>query len=214
MLIFPMAKSLQTGWDIQRLHGSTAPAFLDVPALPRPSQPLCFAPLLQEHCGGHSLGLYEKGLFVQPVHEKIQSTSEESYFSGAVPKGERIWRRNKNNAFVHTPTKKKITPWIMFLVSHTFLQTGKGGMLWRHISERLRKEADEANRAQVFTTPGSVTAWHYQNSSVPSAGRLPLPLQLCSGLGKKLHTAGGWVTSTLLKQFQDMFPLKLAFSLP
>lgn len=55
----------------------------------------------------------------------------------------------------------------------------------------LRKEADEANRAQVFTTPGSVAAWHYQNSSVPSAGRLPLPLQLYSGLGENLYTAGG-----------------------
>lgn len=55
----------------------------------------------------------------------------------------------------------------------------------------LRKEADEANRAQVFTTPGSVAAWRYQNSSVPSAGRLPLPLQLYSGLGENLYTAGG-----------------------
>lgn len=83
----------------------------------------------------------------------------------------------------------------MFSVSHTFLQTGKGGMFRRHISEVLRKEADEANRAQAFTTPGSVAAWCYQNSSVPSAGRLPLPLY--SGLGEKLHTAGGSVTSDL-----------------
>lgn len=79
----------------------------------------------------------------------------------------------------------------MFPVSHAFLQTGKGGMFRRHISERLRKEADEASRARVFTAPGSVAAWCYQNSSVPSAGRAPLPLRLYSGLGEELHTAGG-----------------------
>lgn len=49
----------------------------------------------------------------------------------------------------------------------------------------------------MFTTPGSVAAWRYQNSSVPSAGRVPLPLQLYSGLGLELHTAGGSVTSDL-----------------
>lgn len=99
----------------------------------------------------------------------------------------------------------------MFPVSYAFLQTGKGGILWRHISERLRKEADKANRAQVFTTPGSVTAWRYQNSSVPSAGRLPLPLPLYSGLGEKLPTAGGWVTSHLAEAVSGCLAPKAGF---
>lgn len=92
---------------------------------------------------------------------------------------------------------KKKNPWIMFSVFRVLLQTGKRGMFWRHISQMLRKEAEEGKRAQVFTTPGPVAALHYQNSSQPSAGRLPLPLRLYSDLGEKLHTAGGWTTPDL-----------------
>lgn len=60
-----------------------------------------------------------------------------------------------------------------------------------------------------LTTPGSVTAWHYQNSSVPSAGRLPL--QLYSGLGEELHAAGSWMTSDLAEAVSGCFAPKAGF---
>jgi len=55
----------------------------------------------------------------------------------------------------------------------------------------LKGMAEEGIRVQVFTPPGPVAALCYQNSSLPSAGRLPLPLRLYSSdPGEKLCAAG------------------------
>lgn len=93
----------------------------------------------------------------------------------------------------------------MSTVSPGFLQTRKGRMFWRYIFEMLTKKAEwggvgwggGGQRAPVFTSPEPIAAFYYQNNSIPSAGRLPLPGQLYSDAGENLHSAEGWMMPDL-----------------
>lgn len=105
----------------------------------------------------------------------------------------------------------------MFSGSYAFLHSRKRGMVWKHISEMLIKEAEEGKRAQTFTSPGSAVASHYQNSSLPSAGRLPLPLTVFRPGRKAPHHRKLNDTSPCCghhgEYIGDVLPLELAFSL-
>lgn len=203
---FTSLTSAPTWHELQWLRQAVTLPCLDGPALSHPN-PACSAPcatLALRWSLTASLG--EGMICSDSAWNNTEYMRRVVGFFGRVQQERKIkCRRNKNTTFEISPPKKnqvKKTPCLQSLLVF-FRQEREGCSEDTFLKCSQRRLSGEGwgegggQRAPVFTSPEPIAAFYYQNNSIPSAGRLPLPGQLYSDAGENLHSAEGWMMPDL-----------------
>lgn len=192
-------------WTSVAASGSDS-SLLDGPALSHPN-PACSAPCATLALRWSLTASLREGMICSDsAWNNTEYMRRVVGFFGRVQQERKIkCRRNKNTTFEISPPKKnqvKKTPCLQSLLVF-FRQEREGCSEDTFLKCSQRRLSGEGwgegggQRAPVFTSPEPIAAFYYQNNSIPSAGRLPLPGQLYSDAGENLHSAEGWMMPDL-----------------